>query len=230
MKSLLIALFLVAGVGAQAMVNKVTVQGTGSVTAPADQADLSVTITTTGQTLKAALAANNRTKAALEAAVTGLSLRVEDLKSPGPTTGPNWVYNQTTNKNEKKGYVSTNNLTLCLKAKDFARVGEVIDAVSSVENTATGQVSYTSSKAEQYMLQALDAAVANATSKAERLAAAAKVSLSGVDDITEANYGGGRQVYAARAMSESADAGGATSVNPADLTFTATVTVSFNHN
>lgn len=229
MKSMFIALLLVAASGAQALENKVTVQGTGHVTAQADQADVSVTITTTGATSKAALQANNRAKAALEAAVTGLSLRVEDLKSPGPSTGPNWVYNNTTNKNEKKGYVSTNNLTLCLKAKDFARVGEVIDAVSGVESTATGQVSYSSTKAEEYMLQALDAAVANATVKAQRLAKAAGISLSGVDDITEANYSGGRQVYAAAAMRESAGADASTTVNPADLTFSANVTVSFNH-
>ena len=230
MKTLFVALLLSVGVSSQAFTDKITVQGNGQVTAKADQVDVSITITTYGANSREALANNADAKKGVVSAIMGMSLNADDLKTPGPTSSVYWVYNETSRKNEKKGWVATNNLTYCLKSSDFSRVGEFIDAVSSVKNVQTGQPSYSSSESEKHKSSALVAAVENAAAKAALLANAAGRVLGAVDDIIETNYGGGRNLYARAAALESTGGGGSeTTVNPADLTFSASVTVLFNH-
>lgn len=191
-----------------------TVQGTASVAAVPDRAELSFGVESQGQTAKAALAANaaemRRVIAAVKAAGgTG-------VKTQSVSLSPR--YNE---QNEVQAFVATN--TVSATIKDVARAGALIDAaVNAGANQVYGPSLSRSDQGELYR-SALKAAVADARASAQALASAANLSLGRITAIVEGG-GSAPQPYA---VADKAMEGGSTPVEPGTQQVVATVSVTF---
>lgn len=156
-----------------------TVNGNGAVRAVPDRASIGAGVETRGATAQAALSANaeamNDVLAALRAA------GGKDVTTSNVSLSP-----QLTPEGKPNGFVASNVATA-----DFAlaQAGKAIDAaVAAGANTVFGPT-FTFSDDDALYLKALDAAVANAKTHAERLAAATGRTLGPVLAVAEGSTG-----------------------------------------
>src|ERR687898_3001109 len=108
-----------AASSAAADAGSITVQGTASVAAVPDRAELSFGVESPGQTAKAALAANAAEMRRVIAAVRAAG--GTDVKTQSVSLSPR--YNE---RNEPLGFVATNSVAATIK--DLAKAGALIDA------------------------------------------------------------------------------------------------------
>jgi hypothetical protein len=156
-----------------------TVAGSGAVRAVPDRASISAGVETRGATAQAALAANAAAMADVIAALRAAGGK--DVTTQNVSLAP-----QTTAEGKPNGFVAMNVATAELP---LAQAGKAIDAaVAAGANTVYGPT-FTFSDDEALYLKALDAAVANAKTHAERLAAATGRSLGPVISVTEGSAG-----------------------------------------
>ena len=191
-----------------------TVQGTASVAAVPDRAELSFGVESQGQTAKAALAANAAEMRRVIAAVKAAG--GTEVKTQSVSLSPR--YNE---RSEVQAFVAVN--TVSATIKDVARAGSLIDAaVSAGANQVYGPSLSRSDQAELYR-SALKAAVADARASAQALASAASLSLGRITAIVEGG-GSAPQPYA---VADKAMEGGSTPVEPGTQQVGATVSVTF---
>jgi uncharacterized protein YggE len=204
-----------AASSAAAEAGGITVQGTASVAAVPDRAELSFGVESRGASARAALSANaaemRRVIAALKAA------GATEVKTQYVSLSPQ--YNE---KSEAQGFSATN--TVSATIKELAKAGAVIDAAVNAGANQVYGPSLSHGDQDELYRQALKAAVANARANAQALASAANVSLGRVTAIVE---GGGAPrpvpfAAADKAMAES------TPIEPGTQETTASVTVTFS--
>ena len=193
----------------------ITVQGTASVTAVPDRAELTFGVESQGATARAALTANaaemRKVVAALKAA------GVADVKTQYVSLSPR--YNE---RNEAQGFSASNSVSAVVK--EIARAGAVIDAaVSAGANQVYGPNLSRGDQTQLYR-DALRAAVADARASAQALAAASNLALGRITAIVE---GGGAAQPVPFAAEKAMDAGASTPVEPGTQQVGATVTVTF---
>jgi uncharacterized protein YggE len=193
----------------------ITVQGTGSVAAVPDRAELSFGVESQAPTAKAALAANaaemRRVLAALRAA------GATDLKTQYVSLSP-----RLDGENQVQAYAATNSVSATIK--QLGRVGAVIDAaVAAGANQVYGPNLSRGDQSDLYR-QALKAAVANARESAQALAAASGLSLGRVTAVVE---GGGAPMPMPLAAARAEDVG-STPIEGGSQQVSATVTVTFS--
>ena len=121
--------------------------------------------------------------------------------------------------------------TLAVKVTDMENVGDLIDkAFGAGANTLNG-ISFSASDTEAARGESLKGAVADAKAKAEILAEASGLRITGIEDISENSvysYGNSVSNFSAKRYEEAAADGGAgTVVQAAKLIVTATVTITF---
>lgn len=194
----------------------ITVQGTASVKSVPDRAQLSFGVESQGATAKAALSANatemRRVIAALKSA------GATDIQTQSVSLSPRYK-----DGNEVQGYAAQNSVSAIVR--DLAKAGPVIDAaVDAGANQVYGPMLSVADQSELYR-QALRAAVADARTRAQALAAAANVSLGRVTSIVEGG-GGPQPVPLARAQVAADTA--STPIEPGQQETGATVTVTFS--
>lgn len=192
----------------------ITVQGTGTVSAAPDRAELYVGVESQGATARAALAANGaevrRVIAALRAA------GATDLKTQSVNLNPRYVEN-----GGVQGFTATNAVSATIR--DVSRAGAVIDAaVAAGANQVSGPLLTHANRAELYR-QALRQAVADARLSAQALASASNLTLGRVTAVVE----GGGAMPATALAERASDAGGATPIEPGEREVSATVAVTF---
>lgn len=157
----------------------VSVSGTGAVRGVPDRAGISAGVETRGATAEEALAANAR---AMEKVIAALrAAGGKDVTTSSVSLSP-----RQTPEGRTDGYVASNIVTA-----EFAlgQAGRAIDeAVAAGANTVYGP-SFSFSNREGLYLQALDRAVANAKTRAERLAAASGRTVGRVLSISESSAG-----------------------------------------
>jgi uncharacterized protein len=203
-----------AATSAAAEAGGITVQGTASVTSIPDRAELSFGVESQGETARAALAANaaemRRVIAALKAA------GATNVKTQHVSLSPRYD-----ERNQAQGFTATNTVSATLK--EIGRAGAVIDAAVAAGANQVYGPSLSRGDSTSLYRQALRAAVDDARTKAQALAAASGLSLGRVTAIVEG--GGGPQplpfAAADKAMAES------TPIEPGTQDVTATVTVTF---
>lgn len=159
----------------------ITITGEGRVEAQPDMATISLGVTTTATSAKAALAENT---AQLDAVLTNLKtagLDPRDLQTSGLSLQPDWSNNGQTPK--LNGYTASNMLTV--RVRDLSRLGAILDAaVNDGANTLNGlQLGI----ADPAILldEARKNAVADARHRAEVLAEAAGNQLGPIASIVE---------------------------------------------
>lgn len=203
-----------AASSAAAEAGGITVQGTASVPATPDRAELSFGVESQGETARAALAANaaemRKVIAAVKAAG-GTGVRTQSV-SLSPR------YDE---RNEAQGFVATN--TVSATIKELAKAGALIDAaVNAGANQVYGPSLSRGDQSDLYR-QALQAAVANARASAQALASASGLSLGRVTAVVEG--GGAPEPLPFASGQKAMDA--STPIEPGTQQVTAVVSVSF---
>jgi len=224
----MLALVLFVAVSAQTAEavtgDSITVTGSSSVSAPADQADLQLSINTINRSLKTAVAANANAKAELEKVIGSLGLKAEDLRTTNYWMGTREDPISNSTKTRKMQAV---NHSLSLKLRDLRLVGKVVDRLVEVSGVEMSGVSFSSSKQRTLANEASKLAVADAQEQANILAKAAGVKISGVREITSPTSSGGiRSMEARAAMAGSAD----TSIEVGELQISSSIMMVFKIN
>ena len=193
----------------------ITVQGTASVSAVPDRAQLYVGVESQGATAKAALAANaaemRRVLAALRSAgATDLKTQSVNLSSRYAEGGA------------VQGFTAQNSVSATVR--DVSKAGAVIDAaVAAGANQVFGPNLTHANPAALYR-QALRAAVAEARLSAQALAGASNLTLGAVTAVVE---GGAAPMPLAAAARTADQEAGSTPIEPGRQEVSASVSVTF---
>ena len=163
----------------------ITVTGVGHVDAVPDEAELSLGITTNGQTAREALSANSAGMQRLIAALKAAGVAQRDIKTQNVSVGPH--YDGGVDKTD--GYTATNSVSVRIPQID--RAGAVLQAASNAGANQVYGPALTREDREGLEQKALENAVANARKRADTLAKAAGVDVGRVTAIVEGVERGG---------------------------------------
>jgi uncharacterized protein YggE len=210
-----VGLPLLAGAAESAAADSsVTVSGSATADAVPDTASTSFGVTTQAATASAALAQNSAEAARVIAAVKAAGVAAKDIRTQAVSLQP-----RTSETGEAiLGYTASNSIAVTVR--ELERLGAVIDAaVAAGANTVDGP-SLTRGDTDALYRAALKSAIADARTKAEALAEAAKRSLGAVQSIAEGSAPQPLPVIAK-------DAATAVPIEPGTQQIQATVTVTF---
>jgi uncharacterized protein len=187
----------------------ITVTGSGSVETVPDRATVSFTVTTNGDTAKAAMAANAGAAAKVDTALQGAK-----LQTSGISLDPR--YDDSGQK--LLGYTASTTLTA---DAELTKIGGLIDAAVAAGATGISGPSFTRSDTDALYRDALKDALADAKAKAQALAAGAGLTLGELKSMSEGSQSPVPIAYASAAK----DA--AVPIEPGTQTVDATVTVTY---
>ena len=205
---------------ATAPANTITVSGTGQIQAQPDEAFVSAGVRTQAQTAQAAQSQNNQQMQSVIDAVKALGIPAKDIQTGGVSLSPVYSNNQTIQAYEARNTV---NVTV----EQVSQAGQVLDAAVRAGANQTGGISFGLKDDTALRNKALAAAVADARSKADALAAAGGLKVSGIDSMMESSVS--VPIPVARAPLGAAAASQAVPVEPGQLTVTAQVTVVYGY-
>jgi len=222
--AVLLALLLTA-CGALALAEtRITVTGSGETLVPADTAVVSLGVSVRDKDALQAQAKANEKIAAIREALTGEGFPAEDINTGYVNLYA--VYDYSGDVEEISAYNATS--TLAVKVSDPALAGKAIDlAFGAGANTLDGITFSVSDDSEARDL-ALKAACADAKAKAEILAEACGMKITGIEEIREGGtvtYDRGANSFAAKGAG--AEMGSSTFVQAAKIGVSADVTVTF---
>jgi hypothetical protein len=184
---------------AEEQVTRITVNGMGRVEVAPDRAVISFGVENTGKELAPLKKANDQAARKAVDALLRSGVARKDIYTSNYNISHNYDYRQKAEKREKV-YTVRNQFRLTLN--DVEKVGEVITILErNGVNTIQG-VSYTTSKAREMKLEALERAYLDARGKAEHLAKleGKKVELL---SVSEGGYMPRPEVYMAADMARS---------------------------
>jgi len=206
----------------------ITVSGQGKLQASPDVAYINVGVETRAATAKEAQA-NNATKfAALQKVLFEKSkLSEKDVKTTNFNVQPQYTYNDKEGTNKVTGYVATHSIQIT--SRELSTIGTLLDNLSAAGANRMDGVQFDTEKQDQYELQALEKAMANAKTKAETLAKAAGKQVKEVVNVTQTSSGS-VPVFNNRFMAEAAPSsadGAGTALQTGEITLTAEVQVTY---
>jgi uncharacterized protein YggE len=217
----------VSGVSGAA-INTITVGAEGKVKVEPDVAYLSFAVETRGKTAQEAQQANADVFSAVEKVLyTTYAIDKKDVQTTGYNVQPE--YNYTDKEGQVlKGYVADHNVRVTYRKLED--IGKLMDALSAAGANRMNGVTFDTEKRDQYELDALKNAMANAAAKAGVLASSANRQLGVVlnvvqgdaDTVPVVQFGAMAKV-AASADSSSAS----TSVQAGQIEVQAKVTVQY---
>ncbi len=206
---------------------QIAVGGAGSVTMMPDVATVNVSVVTTADNAGDAVSRNNGTYDRVAAAVERLGIAKGDIAlsyynmeytprpNPMPSNPPPYA---------RYGYTVTR--SFAVKVKQLAKAGAVVDAATKAGATQINGVFFGLADDHAARAQATAKAVADARSKAEQLAAAAGLHVTGIASISlDAGYGGVRPLPMLKMAVAAAPT--PTTFNPGDVTVSENVTIVF---
>ena len=198
----------------------VTASGTGTSQAVPDTAEMSFGVTTMSSNAKSALDDAAKIAEQIAAAVKKQGIADEDIQTRDVS-----VYPQSTDQNGKQvitGYQAS--LSVQVKVRDIAKLGEVISAANDAgANTISGP-SFTIADPAPARAEAIDEAVADARTSAEAMAKAAGKSVGEVLSISLSDVGMVGPMYRS---ADTAEAAKSVPIEPGQLDITANVVVVF---
>jgi hypothetical protein len=192
----------------------ITVSGNGTVTTVPDRASFSFTVESRAQTAAAAIARSSDAVSSVAAAVKSAGAAPADIQTSQVSLSPQTTQDGTT----IIGYVASNTISV---TSSIGKAGPIVDA--AVHAGADGVSGPGLSRSDETSLykDALKSAVADAKDKATALAAAAGLTLGGVQSIQEGSSQPPVMWAAAKA-----DAG-PVPIEPGTQSITANVTVTY---
>ena len=200
----------------------ISVSGTGRILVKPDVADLSLGVSITRPKAKDSEAAAADAMASVIAALKAAGVKDEDIQTATLSLQPE--YDWSTNTQRLTGYRTDNIVMVTLR--DLAKVGETLDAAVEAGATNVNGITFRVDDQKPVEAQARDAAMQDAKSKADALAKAAGVNITGVATISEVSAPiPGPIMYATD--SAAGVARSVTPVQPGNITLEVTVTVTY---
>ena len=199
----------------------ISVSGTGRVLTTPDIAELRLGVAVTKPTVKEArdLAADAMTK--VIAALKKLGIADRDLQTTGLSLQPQYTYPSSGNP-RLTGYTLSNAVSVTLR--DLEKLGPAIDDGLAAGATTLDGVYFRVDDSAGAEKQAREAAMADAKAKAQTLASAAGVSITGVASISEISAPPPQPMYYEGARLQAAmDAGTPIQVGTNEVVVTVTV-------
>ena len=223
---LMAALCLTVSAGAE---TTVSVNGTGSTYLAADIAYITLGVRERSTNVKEAQNKVNEAIGTVRDALLAAGVKEENINTDNINI---YTYDEYTDGQQNRTVYQASSM-LCIRTEDMDQVGPIIDtAFASGANTLEG-VSFSASDTSTERDLSLTAAVTDARKKAEVLAAASGLKITGVVSVTEGytnSYDSGlnnfSRKYAADTVAEAEQVAG-TLVQAAKLCVTAQVTVVF---
>lgn len=217
-----------AGEGGPASGNA-TIEVTASAEAAAapDRAIVRPAVVATGETAEAARSGVAENAATMRDAISELGIADERVRTIGFDIRP--ITDATGEETEIQGYRAVQRFEVEVDAstEDLgARAGTVVDTAVGNGANDVGGVQFTLSPDRRQALreQALERAMTDARAEADHLAALGDLSVTGVGSISTG--GGGVSPFDAR-LEDAAAGGGATVIEPGQVSVSATVTVTY---
>lgn len=205
---------------------EINVNGNGEVLVAADTAVITLGITTQN---KDVLEAQNTVNAAIEKIRTALienGIRKEDINTDRLRIYA--VYDYSNNVERLTAYNASS--YLAIRTTDMDMVGKIIDIAFGAGANTLNDIAFSASDTEEASTEALTAAVKDARRKAEIMAAAAGLKITGIESITESySYSGDSGVNAFYKNAVMADeaTGASTLVQASKLKVSASVSIVF---
>ena len=160
---------------------QLSVSATADVEVKPDQATLTLTIESRGNTAAKAGAETARKARAVIDTVKALGVSVDLIKTLRLDISPEYSYPGKGEPPRLTGYVARNSIRVDVRTID--QTGALIDAALAKEASGLGALQFSSSKADEARLQALARAVAKAREEAAAMATAAGGSLGGLVEM-----------------------------------------------
>lgn len=224
--SVLLALLLACGLTSALAETRLTVSGTAEVLVPADTAVITVGVTVRDKDALQAQSKANGTLSAVRLALTGAGIAPEDINTGYINLYP--VYDYSGETEQIIGYSASS--TLAVKVTDLSLAGRVIDlAFGAGANNLEG-ISFSVSDESEARSAALKAAVTDAGTKAEILAEASGLKITGIELIQEGNtysYDGGSNRFAVKSVAGAGEEYQPTVVQAAKICVSASVTITY---
>ena len=226
MGSFAVAGILLAGCESQTVLNSavenqsVYVNGSGSVTAVADMANINVGVETFSERADDAVAKNSEQTSAVIAAVKSHGVAAKDIQTSSFSLYSQKDYDRG-NVPEVVGYWVNNSVSIVLR--DLASSGQVLQAAIDAGANNVNGLFLTVSNADELRQDARSQAVADAKIKAQILAEAAGKRLGGVTSMRELS--GSTPVYSRAEFA--ADAAIGVEIEPGELVIAVQVEVVF---
>jgi uncharacterized protein len=161
----------------------VTVTGSGRVAVRPDLADLRLGVSITAPTAQAARESSAASMNAIIKGLKGLGIEDRDLRTSIVSVSPAYDYSANTGNPKLVGYTFTNLVAAVVRQVD--RLGDAIDVALSAGATNVDQLAFRVEDPSEAEREAREAAVADARAKADTLARAAGVSITGVAAMVE---------------------------------------------
>ncbi len=227
--ALLLAAALLAVCSLAAAESRITVNGTGEIRVSADTAVISLGVNARDREVLTAQRRVNESIAAIRKALLEYGVKEDNIHTEFINIYA--IYDYQNGSEELTAYNA--NSTLGIRVTDMDSVGAIIDLCFAAGANTLNGISFSASDTEEAKAAAMRDAVADAKSKAEVLAAASGLKITGVEVINESgvysyenNIG---NVYAGRSMKEEAamDEAGGTVVQSARLIVSASVSITF---
>ena len=205
----------------------ITISAQGQVTAKPDVAYINVGVSTTAPTAQEAMSQNNAALAAVIAELENRGIAKKDMQtgyiSLNPQTTPVKPGEQGTDK--ITSYWASNSLNVTIN--DLTKVGETLDAaIKAGANTVNG-IRFDVKDDSKLNDQALTEAVKTARAKADLVAEGLGLKVTSVQSVSIDSYGSPQPIYAKVAGAGVRDAS-SVPIEAGELTFTASVRVTFN--
>ena len=227
--ALMLCLAMLLSAAAALAETKITVEGAGNVRISADTAVISLGVSARDRDVLKAQQQVNEAIAAIRKALIGQGVKEESI-----TTDIMNIYAMYDYQNDQEQLAAYNaNSTLAVQVTELDAVGALIDAAFAAGANTLNGISFSASDTEAAENEAMKQAVADAKRKAEVLAEASGLKLTGIEEISEGgvySYGNSignvntKRTMEMPAMEE--DAG--TVVQAAKLVVTASVSITFS--
>ena len=192
-----------------------------------DMATFSLGVETTGTTASEASNTNNAIMAAVITALGSSGIGDEQIRSTRISLNPVYARPSRDNPNAPpriNGYRATN--TVSVRVLSIDRVGRILDAGLSAGANQVGNITFSLQNMQQPYFEALAEATREAREKAEAIAVAAGMRVSGVITITEETTGA-IQPPMARSLGFAESAAARVPVSPGEIVVGARVRVQY---
>lgn len=224
--ALLAAAVLLAACSTAAAETRIAVNGTGETRISADTAVISLGVSARDRDVLKAQQTVNENIAAIRQALLDNGVAEENINTDYMSIYAIYDYNEDVEK--VQAYNAST--TLAVKVTDMDIVGRLIDeAFAAGANTLNG-ISFSAEDTDDARNESLKAAVAEARAKAEVLAEASGLKITGIETISEGNvysYDNSVSNFSAKRMEEATDTGFGTVVQAAKLIVSVTVSITF---
>jgi len=205
----------------------ITVVGEGKIAVQPDVAYVRLGVSTRADTAHEAQTANANAFAAVEKVLKEqFNIAESDIKTDGFYVRPEYRYPERGGEPTVVGYTADHFVVVTYRRLD--RLGELLDAVSAAGANQIAGIQFAAERADEYELQAIEKAMANARAKAEVIAQAANRSVLGVLSVQLQGAGSGPVIpYVRSQLSMGAADSAVTSVQPGELEIAVVLTVTF---